>query len=185
MIVMDLSQPAKIKRAKHRVISLFIPRARVRTAFPEPLQLAGRLLPSRGVAALLRSHMQTTMDQVAHLQPGQRAMAVAVEMAVTMLRDEPDCRNIVGLDTGFYQAAKIFIVRDCTNSALTPLHVAQHLGCSRTGLYRAFARHGESVSVSIWLARISYARWMLRSNMYRGRQRHAYAVGLFLFRPTL
>jgi AraC family transcriptional regulator, positive regulator of tynA and feaB len=170
MIVMDLSQPAKIKRAKHRVISLFIPRARVRTAFPEPSQLAGRLLPSRGVAALLRSHMQTTMDQVAHLQPGQRAMAVAVavEMAVTMLRDEaPDLGNIVGLDTGLYQAAKIFIDRDCTNPALAPLHVAQHLGCSRTGLYRAFARHGESVSASIWSARISHARRMLRSNLYR------------------
>jgi AraC family transcriptional activator of tynA and feaB len=168
--VMDLSQPAKIKRAKHRVISLFIPRARVRTAFPEPSQLAGRLLQPRGVAALLRSHMQMTMDQAVHLQPGQRAMAVAVavEMAVTMLCDEaPDLGNSAGLDTGFYQAAKIFIARDCTNPALTPLHVARHLGCSRTGLYRAFARHGESVSVSIWSARIAHARRMLRSNVYR------------------
>jgi AraC family transcriptional regulator, positive regulator of tynA and feaB len=170
MIVMDLSQPAKIKRAKHRVISLFIPRARVRMAFLEPSRLAGRLLPPRGVAALLRSHMQMTMDQAAHLQSGQRAMAVAVavEIAVTMLRDEiPDIGNISGLDTGFYQAAKIFIGRDCTNPALTPLHVAQHLGCSRTGLYRAFARRGESVSASIWSARISHARQMLRSNLYR------------------
>ena len=170
MIVMDLSQPAKMKRGKHRVISLFIPRARVRAVVSEPSQLAGRLVQPRGVAALLRSHMQMTMDQAAYLQPGQRAMAVAVavEMAVTMLHGEaPALTNIEVLDTGLYQAAKICIARDCINPALTPLRVAQHLGCSRTGLYRAFARHGESVSAAIWSARIAHARRMLRSNLYR------------------
>ncbi|MDR3533567.1 MAG: helix-turn-helix domain-containing protein [Rhodopila sp.] len=172
MIVMDLSQPAELKRAKHRVISLFIPRTRVRTAISEPDRLAGRLLQPRGVAALLRSHMQMTMDQAAQLQPAQRAMAVAVavavEMALTMIRDEaPDLGNIAVRDTGFYQAAKIFIARDCTNPALTPLHVAQHLGYSRTGLYRVFVRHGKSVSKTIWSARIAHARQMLKSKFYR------------------
>jgi AraC-like DNA-binding protein len=170
MIVMDLSQPAELKRAKHRVISLFIPRSRVRTAISEPGRLAGRLLQPRGVAALLRSHMQMTMDQAAQLQPAQRAMAVAVavEMALTMFGDEaPDLGNTAARDTGLYQAAKIFIDRDCTNPALTPLHVAQHLGCSRSGLYRVFERHGERVSEAIWSARIAHARRMLEPKFYR------------------
>jgi AraC family transcriptional activator of tynA and feaB len=170
MIVMDLSQPAELKRTKHRVISLFIPRTRMLTAISEPARLAGRLMQPSGVAALLRSHMQMTMDHAAQLQPAQRAMAVAVavEMALTMFGHEaPDLGDIAARDTGFYQAAKIFIDRDCTNPALTPLHVAQHLGCSRTGLYRVFARHGESVSESIWSARIAHARRMLKSKFYR------------------
>lgn len=170
MIVMDLSQPAELKRAKHRVISLFIPRTRVRTAVSEPARLAGRLLEPRGVAALLRSHMKMTMDQAAQLQPAQRAMAVAVamEMALTLFGDEaPDLGNIAAREVGFYQAAQIFIARNCTDPALTPLHVARHLACSRTGLYRAFAGHGERVSESIWSARIAHARRMLESKFYR------------------
>ena len=64
MIVMDLSQPAELKRAKHRVISLFIPRTRAHTVITEPARLAGRLLQPRGVVALLRSHMRRSEGHV-------------------------------------------------------------------------------------------------------------------------
>ena len=49
MIVMDLAQPAEICRARHKVISLFIPRTRVQAVIGDIANLAGRqLAPTRG-----------------------------------------------------------------------------------------------------------------------------------------
>jgi AraC-like DNA-binding protein len=169
MIIMDLAQPTKIHRARHRVISLFIPRARVCTAFGDPAALAGRLLQTNGIPAILRSHMQTTLDQAIHLRPEQRilALSVAAELALSILQAQPSgVVDVQRLATGFYQAAKILIDRKCTNPALTPLHVARELGCSRAALYRAFAEHGASIAATIWSARVECARRMLISVDY-------------------
>jgi AraC family transcriptional activator of tynA and feaB len=166
MIIMDLAQPAKIHRAQHRVISLFIPRARVRTAFGDPAALAGRFLQTNGIPAILRSHMQTTLDQAIQLRPEQRilALAVATELALSILQAQtPGAADVQRFATGFYQAAKILIDRECTNPELTPLHVAGELSCSRAALYRAFAEHGASIAATIWSARVERARRMLIS----------------------
>jgi AraC family transcriptional regulator, positive regulator of tynA and feaB len=167
MIILDSSQPAEIKRTKHRSISLFIPRALVHAVCPEPARLAGRLLRPQGIGGILRSHLQAAMDRAPYLSAPQRALAmqVAVQMALAALGGEvaaPDGAAAV-LDTGLYHAAKAYIARECTDSELTPLRVAAHLQCSRATLYRVFAAQGEAVSACIWASRVAHARRLLVS----------------------
>lgn len=173
MMVLDSSLPTEIKRGQHRAITLFIPRAQVDAVHREPARLAGRLILPTGMAGILRSHLQATVENAASLLPAQRvlAMQIATQMALRVLCDEAS--TVVEspiLDDGLYHAAKAYIAQECTNSELTPSIVAMHLGCSRTTLYRAFSGHGETVSASIWASRIAHARQMLTSNLYRHLQ---------------
>ncbi len=166
MVVVDCAQPLELNRAKHKVISLFIPRARVRNAVGNPAALAGRLLPRQGLAALLRQHMLTTMEQAAHLFPAQRAMAIgaAADMALSILQMQAGGGLDAGqFTTGTYHAALALIARDCINPELTPQHLATSLGCSRAALYRAFAGQGETVATAIWTARLAHAARLLQS----------------------
>ena len=165
MIILDSSQPAEIKRTKHRSISLFIPRALVNAVCPEPARLAGRLLPQQAIGGILRSHLQATMDHATYLSAPQRALAmdVAVQMALAALGGEVAVPDDAVLDEGLYHAAKAYIARECTNAELDPLHVATHLQCSRATLYRVFAEHGEAVSACIWASRVAHAGWLLAS----------------------
>lgn len=170
LVVVDCAQPAEINRARHRVISLFLPRAKVSAIFAEPALLAGRLLPTQGLAALLRSHLLVTMEQAVHLLPAQRILAInaASDMALSILQMQTmdDCAT-EDFASGIYHAALALIARECTNPQLTPLHVAWALGCSRAALYRAFAHQSAGVAAAIWSARTEHARQTLLSGGYR------------------
>ncbi len=165
MIILDSSQPAEIKRTKHRSISLFIPRALVNAVCPEPARLAGRWLRQQGIGGILRSHLQATMEHATYLSVAQRALAmeVAVQMALAALGGEAAAPEAAVLDEGLYHAAKAYIARECTNAELDPLGVAAHLQCSRATLYRVFAKYGEAVSACIWASRVAHARRLLAS----------------------
>lgn len=169
MIVMDLAQPVQMHRTRHQMISLFLPRNRVQAVIGDPAGLAGLQLAPNGLAAMLRSHMRATMDQAHRLQPAQRVMAVnmATEMALSILQVEMQGRNdIAQFATGICQAAKLLIDRECNDPNLTPQRVASALGCSRAGLYRAFADQGQSIAEMIWAARVARAKSMLLSSDY-------------------
>jgi AraC family transcriptional activator of tynA and feaB len=173
VMILDSSLPTEMKRKKHRAISLFIPRAKVKMICPDPGRLAGRLMRADGIAGVLRSYLQATMDHATHMQPQQHvvAMDIAMQLALAALAEEAAAPvNAAVLDEGLYQAAKTHIAQDCTNLGANPSSVALHLGCSRSGLYRAFAKHGESVSACIWLARLAHARRMLGAARYRHLQ---------------
>ncbi len=166
LIVVDCAQPAEINRARHRVISLFIPSAKVSAVFTEPALLAGRLLPTHGLAALLRSHMRATMEQAAHLLSAQRLVAInaASDMALSILQTQTMDGGVTeDFANGTYHAALALIAQECTNPELTSLHIAWALGCSRAALYRAFAQQSAGVAAAIWSARIEHARHMLLS----------------------
>jgi AraC-like DNA-binding protein len=166
MMVIDLALPTHMQRAKHQVISLFIARNIVQAAIGDARALAGRMLAPVGVAAMLRSHMHTTMEQAHAMSPAQRVMAIqmAREMALSILQTESHDDNAADeFAAGFYQAAKIFIGRKCTDPDLTPERVASAIGCSRAGLYRAFLKHGQSVAAAIWTARVEHANALLMS----------------------
>lgn len=168
MVVVDCAQPTEINRSKHRVISLFIPRARVRAVHGDPALLADRLLPRHGIAALLRTHMLATLDQAAHLQPAQRILAIeaASDMALAIFQEAATGRlDAEPFAAGIYQAALAIIGRECTNAELTPCRVAQALGCSRAALYRVFATNGHSVAAAIWSARVAHATQLLQSTV--------------------
>jgi AraC-like DNA-binding protein len=170
MMINDSALATEVKRAKHRAISLFIPRATLNTICPDPGRLAGRLIRPDGVAALLRSHLLATMDNATHLPPEQQSLAmdIALQLALATLSEEAGALVDAAVpEEGLYQAAKRHIAQDCTNFVTNPLSVARSLNCSRAGLYRAFARHGESVSSCIWLARLAHASQMLNAGRYR------------------
>lgn len=159
MVVLDYAQPAEISRSKHKVVSLFIPRARLRGVIGNPAVLAGQLLPRQGLAAVLRPHMLTTMEQATRMRPGQHIMAInaATGMALSILQIQASgTSNAEQFTTGIYHAALAVITRDCTVAELTPGRVAS-LACSRATLYRAFAAQGETVAAAIWAARHTHA----------------------------
>ena len=165
MLMVNQAQIAP--QPKYLVISLFIPRNIVRSVAGDGL--AGRMLAPSGVGAMLKSHMQTTMRQAHLLARAQRTMAVqmAREMALSILQEERQNHADSGaLVPGFYQAAKLFITRYCTDPEITPERVANAIGCSRAGLYRAFVKNGESVAAVIWNARLEHASGMLSSPIY-------------------
>jgi len=166
MIIVDLAHPSKISRASHRVISLFLPRARVRDVCADPAALAGRFLARSGMPAMLRAHMQNAMDQAALLSAQQRVLAVniASDMALSILHAaQPAAPAIEVAATGLYHAAMMVIARDCGHPELNPVGVAAILGCSRASLYRAFRQQEESIAGAIWAVRLRLAHAMLHA----------------------
>ncbi|MCB8883256.1 helix-turn-helix domain-containing protein [Acidisoma cellulosilytica] len=171
MLILDLGRPLELTHARHRIISLFLPRAKVRSVFADPSLLAGRLLQRRGIAALLRSHMQMTIDQADCLTPAERvaAVAAAVDMALLAIqREAGQPIEAEQLSPGLYTAATTLIGRDFRNPDFNADTVVQNLGCARATLYRVFAAQDQSIAKSIWTRRLHEARRMLAS----GENRH-------------
>lgn len=165
--IVDYSQPIRILRSRHRASALILSRARVSAVLGHDLSaLAGRHLPARGMAAVLRSHMRATIDEAPRLSTAERhaATTAAADMALAMLRATRfgigDAEQFVD---GFYRAAQRVIARRCADPDLTPDRVTAILGCSRASLYRVFARHDESIAAAIWSARIERAWHLLTS----------------------
>ncbi len=171
LIVLDLARPTDMRRAGHRVISLFLPRAQVIAAYGDPAAMGGRLLARNGMPAMLRAHMVHTMDQAALLSARQRVMAVniAAEMALSILHAEARAEPVLaGAASGLFHAAMMLIARDCGNPQLAPLGIAGALGRSRASLYRAFREQEQSIASAIWTARLARAHALLSAPEGRG-----------------
>jgi AraC-like DNA-binding protein len=128
--------------------------------------LAGARLVARGMTAVLRHHLLTTLNEASFMSLSERTLAVnaAADMALAILQaGRFGMADGEQFSEGFYRAAHRLIDRHCANADLTAERVAAALGCSRASLYRIFARHGESVAATIWSARIERARSMLVS----------------------
>lgn len=165
--LVDYALPLQTVLTRHRACGIVLSRRRVREALGDDLSaLAGRRLPVRGLAAVLRAHMTATLDEAPHMAPSERVIATnaAVEMALAILQAgrfgtaDPD-----QFGEGLYRAARATIDRDCADPDLSPDRIARAVGCSRATLYRLFARHDESVAAVIWRARLERARRLLCS----------------------
>ena len=124
------------------------------------------------MSALLRSHMQATLEQAAHLSPWERALAMDIAAALAGAAiPSALARPLDDVDRyprGLRQAALSLIERSCTDPELTPLRITIALGCSRAALYRAFAATGESPAAVIWAVRLARAQAMLSSAAHAG-----------------
>lgn len=167
MCVVDYAQSITVRRTRHAAIGLILPRSRVREAVGDDVAvLAGRKLVARGMTAVLRHHLLTTLDEAPYMSPSERVLAVAAaaDMALAIFQaGRFRTADVEHFGDGFYQAARCLIDYQCTNADLTPDRVAMALGCSRASLYRLFARRGESVAATIWSTRIERAGRMLAS----------------------
>jgi len=169
LYIVDYARPLQIARSRHRAAGIVLSRRRVVELLDEDLSaLAERRIPGTGLAAILRQHMQVTIDVAPEMTAAESILAVqgAAEMSLAVLQAGQEYRrgridDAQQFGTGFYAAARTLIERQCGDAGLVPERVAAALGCSRASLYRVFARHGQSVSAMIWTARLERARRLL------------------------
>jgi AraC-like DNA-binding protein len=163
--VLDYAQPSQVMRSRHRAIGLILSRRQVCEALGADLPpLSGRSLPTDGIGAVLRSHLQATLVEAPRMTPAERLVAIAAGVEMTLAALQAEHRGVADPEQfagGFYLAACRKIERDCADPQLTPEIVALSLGSSRASLYRMFFRHGQSVSAMIWMKRLDRAWQML------------------------
>jgi AraC-like DNA-binding protein len=165
--LVDYARPFQTVLTRHRACGVVLSRRRVHEVLGNDLSmLAGHRVPARGLAAVMRAHMTSTLDEASHMTPQERVIATnaAAEMALAVLQAgrfgaaDPD-----QLGEGLYRAARTLIDRSCADADLSPDRIALVVGCSRATLYRLFARRDESVAAVVWEARLERARRMLCS----------------------
>lgn len=161
----DYGQPLSMFRSRHRALGVIVSRARAREVLGDDFSsLAGTPLPAQGLAAVLRRHLIATFDEAGNMSSPGRAVATdaAADMMLAILRERLGQRvDEDGFQSGYYEAARIVIDRHCADPDLAPDRIAVIVGCSRASLYRAFARHGETVVQAIWAARLERALRLL------------------------
>jgi AraC-like DNA-binding protein len=167
LCLVDYARPFKTELTRHRACGVVLSRRKVREALGDDLSaLAGRRVPARGLAAVLRAHMTTTLDEAPHMTAEDRVVATnaAADMALALLQAgrfgaaDPD-----QFGEGLYQAARAVIDRASVDPDLSPDRIALAVGCSRATLYRLFARHDQSVAAVMWQARLERAWHLLCS----------------------
>jgi AraC-like DNA-binding protein len=167
LYLVDYARPSEMKRSAHCTVGLTMSRRLVRDVLGAGMTIrAGAKLPVGGLAQVLSQHLQATFDEAARMSVAERAVAgkAAKDMALALLHaTHTGAGDAESFAHGFYLAALGHIRRQCHDPDLTSERLAAALGCSRASLYRAFAKHGESVAAAIWQARLERARDMLRS----------------------
>ena len=166
LYLVDYARPSEVRRGPHCTVGLTMSRRLAREVLRGAEPQAGMKFASTGLARVLRQHLQVTFDEADRMSAAQRAAAAkaAGDMALAMLQaGHGGVSDADRFAHGYYRAALRLIDRKCRDPELSPDHVAVALGCSRAALYRAFARHGESVAAVIWQARLSRASRMLGS----------------------
>ena len=115
LYLVDYARPFKTVLTRHRASGIVLSRRRVREVLGDDLSaLAGRRVPARGLAAVLRAHMTTTLDEAPHMTPEDRVVATnaAAEMALAILQagrfGAPDPEQF---GEGLYRAARAVIER--------------------------------------------------------------------------
>jgi AraC family transcriptional regulator, positive regulator of tynA and feaB len=165
--LVDYARPFHTVLTRHRACGIVLSRRQVREVLGHDLSaLAGRRVPARGLAAVMRAHMAATLDEAPHMTPQERVIATnaVAEMALAVLQAgrfgaaDPD-----QLGEGLYRAARALIDRACVDPDLSPERIALAVGCSRATLYRLFARRDQSVAAVVWQARLQRAKRMLCS----------------------
>ena len=167
LYLVDYAKPSEVRRGAHCTVGLTMSRQLARGVLGDDIApRAGMKFAASGLARVLNHHLQTTFDEAGRMAVAERAAAAkaAKDMALALLQAthqgvaDPD-----HFEHGSHRAALGLIDVECGDPDLTPERVAAAIGCSRASLYRAFARHGESVAAAIWQARLERARRMLAS----------------------
>lgn len=167
LYLVDYARPSEVRRGSHCTVGLTMSRRLACDVLGDDIApRAGMKFAASGLARVLSRHLQATFDEAGRMTVAGRAAAAkaAKDMALALLQAshagtaDPD-----RFEHGFHRAALGLIDVECGDADLTPERVTLALGCSRASLYRAFAKHGESVAAAIWQARLERARRMLTS----------------------
>lgn len=166
LLINDMAMPFSIAMRRYRSINFRLPRAVVASTINgDPSVLAGRMLPATPLTGLLFSQLLQFADVLAAMDDAARQVALdaATDFALAVLRLE----TRAGLwDEGsqwaaLRQAAQRFVESNLDRQDLNPDMLARALRCSRTHLYRLFARNGETVMGYVRDVRLGRSRAML------------------------
>lgn len=167
LYLVDYAKPSEVRRGRHCTVGLTMSRRLARGVLcDDSAPRAGMKFRASGLARVLCHHLQATFDEADRTAVAERAAAAnaARDMALALLQATHEgMADPERFARGFHRAALGLIDVECGDPELTPERIAVALGCSRASLYRAFGKHGESVSAAIWQARLERARRMLGS----------------------
>jgi AraC-like DNA-binding protein len=172
LYIADFGRPVQADWSRHRELAVVIRRDYAAAVLGEPLDmLGGRLLPPNGMTSLLASHLCQLASEASHLVEEERAVATqaAIDMALSAVRSATKGRYAPEApeSAGLLAAARFAIARQYADPNLSPEKLAAAVDCSRTQLYRIFAKQGEGVSAAIWAVRLARARDMLTATTHR------------------
>jgi AraC-like DNA-binding protein len=165
-LLTDMTVPFALEIGRFPSINFRLPRMSVMRAAGEfPKRQSGRLLPAAPLSSLLFEQMVRFAQAMPEMDDAARevAMDATADFALAVLRLET--RNATWHDDtpwpGLWTAAQRFIARRLDRADLNPDVVARALHCSRSQLYRLFARHDTTVMDTIREARLRRSRDML------------------------
>jgi AraC-like DNA-binding protein len=165
-LINDLAVPFEIDMARYRSINFRLPRAAVAHAVRAwPGGFSGRLLPESPLASLLFAQLVRLADALPEMDDAARQVALdaTADFALATLRLEAQSApwEEAAHWSGLWLAAERFIERNIDRAELSPDTLARALRCSRTQLYRLFARHDVAVMDHIRDMRLNRCREML------------------------
>lgn len=172
IVVSDMAQPFNVHTQSYHAVNLRLDRASVADAVgTDPARLHGLVLGSTPLASLLFGQMQAFAQAMPTMADASRQVGLNVvsDLALGTLRLEglpagwEEGTHWVGL----WQAACRFIDRELGNAELSPETLAGALRCSRTQLYRLFARHDCTVMGYVQERRLLRSRELLADTACR------------------
>jgi len=165
----DSSQPQRLEFSRNRVVQFDIDRHKLAAACggraPQPALVIEALRRS-GLTAMLRRHLSEFPAAYQHLTPQEcvvmqaatEALALTV-ISAAVLSNGAETANGLRLA----EAARHYIHVNLDKPELDATDIAQHLGCSRSTLYRAFSLTDVSVAAYIREQRLLKLHQMLRN----------------------
>ena len=142
IVVFDLAQPVDNINTRFRHITSMWPRAAIEQVVPDIAHWHGRTLPREKPAVdLLRRHMATCYDLAPRFSIGEgqrveNATLALVAAAIGGGELLPDSASRAPMAEMLTYQIKRFIRENLSAANLSPAHIAQHFGISRTELYR-------------------------------------------------
>jgi AraC-like DNA-binding protein len=169
-LINDMAVPFEIGMARYRSINFRLPRAAVAHAVRAwPCGFGGRLLPESPLASLLFTQLVRLADALPEMGDAARQVALDATAGFALATLRLDAHSAPWAApweeaahwSGLWLAAERFIERNIDRAELSPDLLARALRCSRTQLYRLFARHDVAVMDHIRDMRLNRCREML------------------------
>lgn len=166
LYLIDFGRPIRNFNPDHHQMAVALPRAHVAAALGVRTgELGGLCIDGKtGIGAMLASHMRALGRHLATLDQQGRAMSLEMltSLALTTIQTRTGMPADPQASDHLYAAARLMIRNRCADPDFDADRLAVELNCSRSTLYRLFARHEQKVATSIWQARLERA-WAMMS----------------------
>lgn len=185
-LLFDARKPTRLRFCQPRFIQINLPRRRLQHLLNThgASEALNRALSRSGLADLLRSQLAQFRGLSSGLSPEERLafLQCTEDLASLVLESTYFNTRLPETDRldGLYVAAKHYIDSNLGGHLLNGACIAAALGCSRSSLYRAFARHGLRLAEYIREQRLQrLAQLLQRSGVEPSIAQLAASCGLY------